>query len=83
MRRTFATFVVLSTSSAISSILLERKSQSRHYLAFEILSLLHFMSSRFRHLLHRILEILGYIGHKVHNLLHVVVPDHLITKSHN
>ncbi|GFX69347.1 uncharacterized protein TNCV_3866251 [Trichonephila clavipes] len=43
-------------------ILLARKSQSSHHLAFEIHSLLHHMPFRFLHLLHCIFEILGLIG---------------------
>ncbi|GFX67504.1 uncharacterized protein TNCV_3463931 [Trichonephila clavipes] len=43
-------------------ILLARKSQSHHHLAFEIYSLLHRLPSRFLHFLCRVLEILGSIG---------------------
>ncbi|PRD31762.1 UNVERIFIED_CONTAM: hypothetical protein NCL1_22595 [Trichonephila clavipes] len=66
-------------------ILLARKSQSRHHLAFEIHSLLHRMPSRFLLLhrmpsrfllLHRILEILGSIGQKVSSAIKELNPRH-------
>ncbi|GFS47406.1 uncharacterized protein TNCV_4863291 [Trichonephila clavipes] len=51
-------------------ILLARKSQSRHHLAFEIHSLQHRMPSRFLHLLHCILKILELIGQRRYSPAH-------------